>query len=78
MMKTKRNLISVALLAALLLLAVLLALPGIAQALSSCHQACVTKAQSDARACLNLTSGQVACLEAVQDQLKGCLANCPK
>ena len=74
MMKTKRNLISVALLAALLLVAVLLALPGIAQAPSSCQ--CVANARAAAKICLAQTSGQVACLEGVQDQLKVCLANC--
>jgi hypothetical protein len=76
MMKTKRNLISVALLSALLLVGVLLALPGTAKAPSSCRQACVARAEAAANACLALTSGQAACLEAVQDQLKACLATC--
>lgn len=76
-MKTKRNLISVALLSALLLVGVLLALPGIAQAPPSCHQVCVTTAKEAAEACLTLpASEQVACLEAVQDELKACLATC--
>ena len=79
MMKTKRNLISVALLSALLLVGVLLALPGIAQAPSSCHQGCATSAEAAAKQCLTLpASEQVACLEGVQDGLKVCLANCPK
>ncbi len=78
MMKPKRNLISVALLSALLLLAVLLALPGIAQAPPSCQNTCAATAKANALKCLNLTSGQGACLEAVQDQLKVCLANCSK
>ncbi len=76
-MKTKRNLISVALLSALLLIAVLLALPGIAQAPSSCHQACVATAEAQAKVCLTqFPSDPVACLEEVQDELKACLATC--
>lgn len=76
MMKTKRNLISVALLSALLLVGVLLALPGIAQAPPSCHQ-CAANAKTAAQACLTLSgSAQVACLEGVQDGLKVCLATC--
>jgi hypothetical protein len=44
MMKTKRNLISVALLSALLLVGVLLALPGVAQDPPSCQNACARQA----------------------------------
>ncbi len=77
MMKAKRNLISVALLPALLLVAALLALPGIAQAPPSCQKACVTTAEAAARACLTLpASQQVACLEAVRGELLTCLATC--
>ncbi len=69
-MKTKRNLISVALLSALLLVALLLALPGIAQAPPSCQQACTATAEEAAKVCLTLSdSQQVACLEAVLDDL---------
>ncbi len=79
MMKTKRNLISIALLSALLLVAVLLALPVIAQSPPSCQNACVTRAKAAAATCLTLPpSQQVACLEGVQDELNVCLANCPK
>jgi hypothetical protein len=77
MMKTKRNLISVTLLPALLLVAALLALPGIAQAPPSCQDTCAATAKAKAKACLNLpASQQGACLEGVLDDLQTCLANC--
>ncbi len=76
-MKTKRNLISVALLSALLLVAVLLALPGIAQAPSSCQKACLTTAEDAAKACSTLPASELgACLQAVRDELTACLKNC--
>ncbi len=78
MMKAKRNLISVALLPALLLVAVLLALPGIAQAPPPpCQEACVTTAEEAANVCLTLpASQQGACFEGVLDDLQTCLATC--
>ncbi len=76
-MKTKRNLISVALLSALLLFAALLALPGIAQAPPSCQKACVNTAVGAAKACLNQPAPeQGACFEGVLDGLQTCLATC--
>ncbi len=78
MMKAKRNLISVVLLPALLLVAVLLALPGVAQAPPSCQQACVTTAKEAAKACLAGPASELgACLEAVREELRACLATCP-
>ncbi len=77
MMKAKRNLISVALLPALLLVAVLLALPGVAQAPPSCQQACVATAKAAANVCLKGPASELGtCLEGVLDDLQTCLATC--
>ncbi len=75
MMKTKRNLLSVTLLPALLLVAALLALPGVAQAPPSCQNGCLTRAAAAAQAC-SPGPGLGACLEAVRLELTACLATC--
>ena len=77
MIKTKRNLILVALLSALLLVAVLLALPGKAQAPSGCQQGCLANALAAARICATKPpSERGACVAAVAEELGDCLANC--
>ncbi len=78
MMKTKRNLISVTLLPALLLVAALLALPGVAQAPPPpCQEACVTTARAAANVCLKGPASELGtCLEGVLDDLQTCLATC--
>ncbi len=76
-MKSKRNLISGALVSALVLVAMLLALPGTAQAPPTCQELCLADAAEDAQACLALPpSQQAACLKAIPEELSDCLAGC--
>ncbi len=77
-MKPKRNLISVALVSALVLVAVLLALPGTAKAPSDCQQGCLAAAAAAAQTCATLPpSERGACVAAVAEELSDCLAGCP-
>lgn len=74
-MKAKRNVISIALLAALLLVPLLLSLPGIAAPpSSSCQSACAMTALAAARSC----GTNVDCLKAVLADFKACVATCSR
>ena len=76
-MKAKRNLISVALPSALLLVAVLLALPSSAQAPSGCRPVCLANAAAAAQICATKPpSERGACVAAAAAGLKDCFATC--